>query len=275
MKFDFYKYEGTGNDFILIDNRKNRVRLNRKQIAFLCDRKFGIGADGLMLLQIKKGFDLEMKYYNSDGNESSFCGNGSRCIVSFAKKIKAIKKQEAKFIASDGVHLAKIISTAPSKNKVRVKMKDVSTIDAGQQSTISDNNNGAYYLLNTGSPHFVNFGTDVKQMDILPEAKKIRYSNLFINKGVNVNFVEKTPKGIYVRTYERGVENETLSCGTGVTAAALTSAMLEMATSQKHCNVETPGGKLTVHFNKGENASFTNVWLEGDATFVFKGQIEI
>lgn len=260
MILNFYKYQGTGNDFIIIDNRKLKLKLKTKQIADLCNRRFGIGADGLMLLQNKKGFDFEMVYFNSDGKESSFCGNGSRCIVAFAKELGVITKSETTFIATDGVHSAKI-----NKGVVSIKMRDVRNVQI-------DNNS---YLLNTGSPHYVKFQNRLKNIDIVAEGRKIRYSSKFKKEGVNVNLAEKQGKKIFVRTYERGVEDETLSCGTGVTASALASALKGISTAKTYSNITTPGGELTVRFNKEKNNSFTDVWLEGPATFVFKGEIKI
>ncbi|MBI4946728.1 MAG: diaminopimelate epimerase [Bacteroidetes bacterium] len=260
MKFAFYKYQGTGNDFILIDNRHLIVKLNTKQIAGVCQRHFGIGADGLMLLQNKKGYDFEMVYYNSDGNESSFCGNGSRCIVAFAKKLGAIKKSEATFIATDGIHTAKM-----NEDNISMKMKDVKNIEIGKN----------FYLLNTGSPHYVKFISGVRNADLVSEGKNVRYSNRFKKEGINVNLAEKNSKGIYVRTYERGVEDETLSCGTGVTASALASSIHGISTSKNHSKILTRGGELTVRFRRGKDNTFTDIWLEGPAKFVFKGEIEI
>src|SRR3990172_7166845 len=192
MKFEFYKYHGTGNDFIIVDNRKLKLKLNTAQIAHICHRRFGIGADGLLFLQNKKGYDFKMVYYNSDGNESSFCGNGSRCIVAFAKELGVIKKSETKFIATDGIHIAKI-----NGDIISIKMNDVKNIEADEN----------YYLLNTGSPHYVKFASRVKNLKIISEARKIRYSDRFCKEGVNVNFAEKNGKGVFVRTYERGVED--------------------------------------------------------------------
>ncbi len=260
MTLTFYKYQGTGNDFIIFDNRKLSVKLNMNQIGFLCDRRFGIGADGLMLLQNKKDFDFEMVYYNSDGNESSFCGNGSRCIVSFAKELGVINKTETKFIATDGIHTAKI-----NGNIISMKMNDVENIEVDNDS----------YLLNTGSPHYVKFTSGVKTADMVAEGRSIRYSDKFKKEGVNVNLAEKNGKGIYVRTYERGVEDETLSCGTGVTASALASSIQGVSTAENYSKILTRGGELTVHFHKGKNNSFTDIWLEGPATFVFKGEVKI
>src|ERR1035437_6246172 len=260
MKFEFYKYHGTGNDFILIDNRKLKVKLNMKEIAHLCHRHFGIGADGLMLLQNKKSFDFEMVYYNSDGNESSFCGNGSRCIVAFAKELSVIKKLETRFIATDGTHTAKILGDI-----ISIKMNDVTNIEVTPD----------HYYLNTGSPHYVQFTSGVKSADIVAEGRNIRYSDRFKKEGVNVNLAEKNGKGIYVRTYERGVEDETLSCGTGVTASALAASIHGVSTAENHSKILTQGGELTVRFHRGKGNSFTDIWLEGPATFVFKGEIKL
>ena len=260
MKLEFHKYHGTGNDFIIIDNRKLKLKLNTVQIAHLCHRRFGIGADGLMLLQNKKGYDFEMVYFNSDGNESSLCGNGSRCITAFAKSIGVIKKEKAKFLATDGEHEAII-----KKNVVSLHTNDVATIEVHPD----------YYYLNTGSPHYVKFTNGVKSANIISEGRGIRYSNRFKKKGVNVNFAEKNGKGIFVRTYERGVEGETLSCGTGVTASALASSIHGISTAENYCKISTLGGELLVHFHRGKGTSFTDIWLEGTATFVYKGEINL
>jgi len=260
MKVSFYKYHGTGNDFIIMDNRQKKKFLKKSSIARLCHRRFGIGADGLMLLQKKKGYDFEMLYFNSDGNESSLCGNGSRCITHFAKKVNLLKKNKAHFLANDGEHEAVVI-----KNTVRLKMNDVKEIETGTD----------YYFLQTGSPHCVKFKPEVKSADIISEAKKIRFSERFKNEGVNVNFVEKSDNGIFVRTYERGVEAETLSCGTGVTASALAAALRGVASSENHCEISTPGGELVVRFRRQNDLSFSDIWLEGPATFVYKGEIDL
>lgn len=260
MKIAFHKYHGTGNDFILIDNRLRKVKLNTKQIAHLCHRRFGIGADGLMLLQTKKGYDFEMVYYNSDGKESTFCGNGSRCIVAFAKELGVIKKTETTFIATDGVHTARM-----KGDIISMKMRDVKNIEA----------EGDHLILNTGSPHYVKFASGVKTADIVTEGRKVRYSDRFSKEGINVNFVEKNGKGVFVRTYERGVEDETFSCGTGVTASALASSLKGISTGKNDCKILTPGGELTVRFHRGNGSSFSDIWLEGPATFVFKGEVKI
>jgi diaminopimelate epimerase len=258
MKRTFYKYEGTGNDFILFDDRENLFdHTNTKLIAHLCDRRFGIGADGLMLLRNLKGYDFEMVYFNSDGNPSSMCGNGGRCISRFALDIGAVKKNEVNFMAIDGAHTAII-----GPETVKLKMNDVNEIESGAD----------FFYLSTGSPHYVKFTTNVPAMNVVSEGKKIRNSERFIKEGTNVNFVAQDNGGIFVRTYERGVEDETLSCGTGVTASALAAALKGIASSSEKCAVHTRGGNLSVHFKRDGN-HFTNVWLEGPATFVFKGEI--
>jgi diaminopimelate epimerase len=260
MKRTFYKYEGTGNDFILFDDRENSFdKNNSKLIARLCNRKFGIGADGLMLLRNIEGYDFEMVYFNSDGNPSSMCGNGGRCISRFALDIGAVKKNEVSFLAIDGKHTAII-----TQETVKLKMNDVNEIENGND----------FFYLNTGSPHYVTFSAHVHELDVFTEGKNIRNSDRFKKEGTNVNFVEKEKDGIFVRTYERGVENETLSCGTGVTACALAAAIKGIATSPEKCLVSTLGGNLSVHYKREENG-FSNVWLEGPANSVFKGEIEV
>jgi diaminopimelate epimerase len=259
MKRTFYKYEGTGNDFILFDDRENSFDTSDiKLISHLCDRRFGIGADGLMLLRNKQGYDFEMVYFNSDGNPSSMCGNGGRCISRFANDIDAVKKNEVHFLAVDGEHVAII-----GPETVKLKMNDVNEIETGIN----------FFFLSTGSPHYVKFTSHVAEMDVFGEGKKIRNSERFAKEGTNVNFVMQENGGIFVRTYERGVEDETLSCGTGVTASALAAALKGISSSPEKCLVHTRGGNLTVHFKRTEN-HFTNVWLEGPATFVFKGEID-
>lgn len=260
MKIEFYKYHGTGNDFIILDNRNNEYpNLMAKQIKRMCHRNFGIGADGLMLLGKKDGYDFEMVYYNSDGNESSMCGNGGRCLVKFASH-RGIFKSSYHFIAIDGEHDAEI----DSDGTVSLHMQNV--------NSVAYRNN--YAILNTGSPHFVRFAPDVKNIDVVFTGSEIRYSKEFEPDGLNVNFVETLSEdAIFVRTYERGVENETLSCGTGVTAAALLSAHNENGFNT--VVVKTPGGTLSVEFDKTDDQHFENIWLCGPAEFVFKGEIEI
>lgn len=259
MLLHFYKYQGTGNDFILIDNRKNEIDLTGEQIKFLCDRRFGIGADGLMLLELEPGADFKMVYFNSDGNESSMCGNGGRCISAFANKLGVINDR-AKFIAIDGIHDAVI-----HEGFVSLKMNDVKSIEKTDD----------YFFLNTGSPHYVKFVEDVNHFDVFEEGKKIRYNDRFAAEGTNVNFIEKKEDSVFVRTYERGVENETLSCGTGVTASALVAAINGVSSGKNYCKVSTLGGELRVKFDKVLESNFYNIWLEGPAEFVFEGNIEL
>jgi diaminopimelate epimerase len=258
MKLTFYKYQGTGNDFVIVDNRDNLIQLSENQIAFLCDRRFGIGGDGLMMLQTKSGYDFDMFYSNSDGRPSSMCGNGGRCLVQFAYDM-GIHKTTYLFIAVDGEHEAVI--TRPGK--VNLKMQDVNEVTAHH----------ADFILNTGSPHYIKTSLNVNAIDVFKEGRQIRYNDTFKEKGINVNFVEEKHNGISVRTYERGVENETLSCGTGVTASALVFAHNDNGFNR--IEVDTPGGHLAVEFEKLNDQQFRNIWLCGPATFVFKGEIEI
>ena len=259
MKIDFYKYHGTGNDFIIIDNRTSGTFLKKNQIIRLCDRHFGIGADGLMFIENHPFLDFHMSYYNSDGNESTMCGNGGRCLVAFAKSI-GIVSDSAIFNAIDGVHNA-IIN---SDDSISLKMKDIDDI-----KFINTN-----YLLNTGSPHYVIFDQNVSKIDVFKKGSEIRNSKEFAPSGVNVNFVEIINDELFVRTYERGVENETLSCGTGVTASAI-SAAIKLNTDKNSWKIKTIGGKLSVRFDKINSQSFTDIWLTGPAAFVFKGEIDI
>lgn len=260
MKIEFYKYQGTGNDFVILENRDHRYDdLTQKQVKEICDRRFGIGADGLMLLNKHAELDFEMKYFNADGNESSMCGNGGRCLVKFAQN-QGMHKSTYRFMAIDGIHEADI----DQRNIVRLKMKDVSKVDY----------HSGYAILNTGSPHFVKFASDVADIDVVETGHEIRYSKTFAAEGINVNFVETTDEdGIFVRTYERGVEDETLSCGTGVTASALMNAHNEKGFNR--VEVRTPGGHLSVEFNKIDDEHFDNIWLCGPAEFVYKGEIEV
>ncbi len=260
MELNFYKYQGTGNDFILFDNRNNEINaLSEATIKKLCDRKFGIGADGVMLLNIIPNYDFEMVYYNADGKPSSMCGNGGRCMVRFAKDL-GMRKETYRFLAVDGEHEA----TIDLDNTIRLKMQDVQEADL----------HATYAILNTGSPHYIKYSNDVRDIDVVHKGREIRYNKEFEEEGINVNFVENIGEySIYVRTYERGVEDETLSCGTGVTAAALMSAHHERGFNQ--VEVQTNGGHLSVEFNKTGDESFTDIFLCGPATFVFKGSINI
>lgn len=249
----FYKYQGTGNDFILIDNRDQLLNLSQQQVALLCDRRFGIGADGLMLLENEAGYDFKMVYFNSDGNESTMCGNGGRCIVAFAHMLNIIAS-EAYFLAIDGPHKAHI-----SENGiVSLQMKDVTNIEVGRD----------FSVLDTGSPHYIQWILN-EFPNIVDAGRAVRYNTTYAEEGINVNFVKKTTEGLYVRTYERGVEGETLSCGTGVTAAAIAASGTE--TGEFSTNVDTLGGKLSVSFSKIAAGVAKNVWLTGPAQMVFEG----
>ncbi len=258
MTYTFYKYQGTGNDFVMIDNRQKKINIkDTKLISFLCDRRFGIGADGLILLENHDEFDFKMVYFNADGNESSMCGNGGRCLVAFAKFLGIINK-ETTFEAIDGIHHAII-----ENDIVKLQMQDVITVEK------FDN----HVFLNTGSPHHVQLESDLENFDIKHKGAKIRYGEPYNEAGSNVNFVKKINDEVFaVRTYERGVENETLSCGTGVTAVAL--AMNYIGETEKNLiTLKTEGGDLKVSFEKN-NDSFNNVWLIGPTKKVFKGTIE-
>lgn len=257
MRLRFYKYQGTGNDFVVIDNRNQSIDLNTQQIAFLCDRRIGIGADGFMMLQHKEGYDFEMRYYNADGNIGSMCGNGARCMVAFAASL-GIFSDHTHFLAADGAHEAKLLANG----EVSLKMCDVSSIECHKD----------HCILNTGSPHYVAFREDIENMDVVHEGRNIRYNELFAEKGINVNFVENKTNNLKVRTYERGVENETLSCGTGVTAVALAHAT---DAGKYNLPVFTRGGTLHVAFTKTTEDRYTDIWLTGAATMVFKGEIDL
>jgi len=259
MTVKFQKYQGTGNDFIMIDNRYQKIKLNQSEIARLCHRKFGIGANGLIYLQEKTGYDFEMIYFNSDGNESSMCCNGGRCLIRFAKHLGLISSQ-CKFMAIDGEHEGEILND----ELVSLKMKNVDEIHLNEKAAI----------LNTGSPHYVALSDNVSKIDIIEEARKIRYSEMFAKEGININFVEqKNENTIYVRTYERGVEDETLSCGTGVVAACLATVYLKKQ-DVSEMNIETLGGKLRVKFAPAKTG-FENIFLIGPAEKVFEGMMEI
>jgi diaminopimelate epimerase len=258
MTLAFNKYQGTGNDFIIIDNRDNSFNPdNSKLINNLCDRKFGIGADGLILINRNKDFDFEMIYFNSDGFEGTMCGNGGRCAAGFAIR-SGIAGEKLSFKAIDGIH------DAVSENGlIRLKMNNVNEINL-----VNGN-----YSINTGSPHYVVFTSMLSQFEVYNEGKRIRWSKDFTPGGTNVNFVEPEINGIYVRTFERGVEDETLSCGTGVTASAIASVLSGHFVSSP-VNVRTNGGNLKVEFDV-EGQKVSNIWLCGPATFVFEGKINI
>jgi len=260
---NFSKYQGTGNDFILIDNRSEDFPISQLLIKKLCDRRFGIGADGLILLQNQETSDFKMVYFNSDGNESSMCGNGGRCISSFAAQVLNLKNKTS-FLAIDGFHEAKFLSFSDKKSTVALKMNDVVDIEKGEN----------FYYLNTGSPHYVSFQANLKEFNLIEEARKIRYSERFKKVGTNVNYLNVENDKIFLRTYERGVEDETYSCGTGATAAAIVFAMNNHQIGHQNISLYTPGGILNVEFEfDGKKAQ--NVWLIGETVKVFEGIIDL
>lgn len=254
MTIAFHKYQGTGNDFVMIDNRTGLFdRQNNELVALLCHRRFGVGADGLILIQLHPDFDFEMIYFNADGYEGSMCGNGGRCAVAFAHTL-GLFDTNTTFMATDGLHEA----TINSEGEVRLKMQEVSGIER----------NDGFTYLNTGSPHYVAFSQALKDKDVLAEGRAIRYNERFAAVGTNVNFVEKQADNtLFVRTYERGVEDETYSCGTGVTAAALTAS----TDLPSPIRIKTLGGNLQVEFEVIDNQTFKNIYLTGAAQKVFEG----
>lgn len=257
MLIPFSKYHGTGNDFIMIDNRELRLELSQNQIAQLCNRRFGIGADGLILLQIEER-TVRMVYFNSDGAPSSMCGNGGRCFVDFAQNLNVLR-DEGEFLAVDGMHPFKMADSL-----VSLKMGNVASIEE-----IGD----AVYM-DTGSPHYVTMVDEVLDIDIISDARKIRYNHRFAAKGTNVNFVEMMDGVTHIRTYERGVEDETLSCGTGATAAAIAMHHLGNV-SETDIPVKVLGGKVSVSFKPEADGSYTDIWLTGPTAHVFDGKIAL
>jgi diaminopimelate epimerase len=260
MQIEFYKYQGTGNDFVMIDNRSNFFpKDNINLIARLCDRRFGIGGDGLILLENDTETDFKMVYYNSDGNQSSMCGNGGRCLVAFAKKLNVIQDSTT-FIATDGVHHASVADNG---------IVSLQMIDVPEVKITPD-----YVFMNTGSPHHIQLVEDLEHYNVKENGASIRYGELYGKQGSNINFVKKIDETTFsLRTYERGVEDETLACGTGATAVAIAMNVLgETKANSIDLNVE--GGKLVVSFDE-KDGKFTNVFLKGPAEFVFKGTIEI
>ncbi len=256
-KIHFYKYQATGNDFVLIDNRSGNYSFTKEQIEKICDRRFGIGADGLMLIEKHPTLDFNLVYYNNDGSQS-LCGNGSRAAVIMASSLGLLNAHTT-FNAYDGPHQAELLNTGI----VRLKMNDVTTV-----KKIGDD-----YSINTGSPHHLKFVSDVKNYPVVDEGKKIRYSLTYAPKGTNVNFIQLLENNtIFVRTYERGVEDETFSCGTGVTAAAL-AASFHGYTSP--VQVKVRGGELSVEFKSGQAGTFQDVFLVGPAKMVFEGTLEL
>jgi len=258
MKILFNKYEGTGNDFIIINNINKLINKNdNKLIEFLCDRRFGIGADGLILAEESKAYDCEMIFFNSDGFPARMCGNGGRCFADYVMK-NLTGRKPVNFIAADGPHTA-----LPAGNMIDLSINDVNGIHATEHG----------YFLNTGVPHLVCFRDDIEALNIIQEARPIRFSQLYGPEGTNVNFVKITDDGLSVRTYERGVEDETFSCGTGVTASAIASVASGKIGSPD-INIKAKGGNLNVKFIfTGDGAK--EIHLTGPATYVFSGEIEV
>jgi len=258
MKTLFFKYHGAGNDFVVIDNRNNIFDAqNHKLIEDICHRRFGVGADGLMLLENAEGYDFRMKYFNSDGYEASMCGNGGRCIVAFAQKLGLISDY-TRFVASDGPHEAHI---SPD-GLVDLHMSDVKNVEA-----VADG-----YFLNTGVPHLVHFVDDLHLIDVNIEGRQLRWDARFQPDGTNVNFVKEDGNHLTVYTYERGVEAETLAFGTGITASALSAATKDQLLKGEY-HITAKGGTLSVKFRK-EGTSFVDVWLKGPAKMVFSGELD-
>jgi len=256
MLINFYKYHGAGNDFILMDNRNKDIELSDKEIQYLCHRNFGIGSDGLIFLENSKIADFKMRFYNPDGSEGMMCGNGGRCIVRFANDLEIINDRTS-FEAPDGLHQAEIVN-----ENIQLSMSEVSEI----------NKKGENLFLNTGAPHCIVFVNDVSNAAVVAEGAKIRYSNDYAPLGTNVNFVEILNEGIKIRTYERGVENETLACGTGIVASALASHK-KVFQNKNSIRVEAKGGDLEVRFDFQEGV-YKNILLIGPAKFVFKGKVD-
>jgi len=259
MQITFYKYEGTGNDFVMIDNRQEFFpKDNIELVKHLCDRRFGIGGDGLILLENETDADFKMVYYNSDGNPSSMCGNGGRCIVAFAQSLGMVQ-HKASFTAIDGLHHATIFEDGI----VSLEMGDVNEVKIYPE----------YVFLDTGSPHHVQMEVDLHHLDVKTIGSSIRYSDLYGQAGSNVNFVKQISENTFaIRTYERGVEDETLSCGTGATAVAI-AMNATGKTQEATIGINVEGGKLEVSFTKNGD-SYTDVTLIGPATFVFKGTVQ-
>jgi diaminopimelate epimerase len=261
VKLHFYKYQGAGNDFILVDNRSRHINHNNPElISGLCNRRFGIGGDGIIFLQDREVYDFEMVYYNADGQPSSMCGNGGRCIIAFAKHLGIIGN-ETNFLAVDGPHYAKI---AGSGDWVSLQMINVDNIGM----------DGDAYILNTGSPHYVKLVDNLKGKNVYRDGYTIRNNDTYRSNGINVNFVEPLDNGYFVRTFERGVEDETYACGTGVTAVALAMAKHNNQAGSINTPIKVLGGDLNIRFNY-DGKKFTNVFLDGPAVKVFEGDIEV
>lgn len=265
MKILFNKYEGAGNDFIIVKNSPPVIdHSDSKLVSRLCDRRFGIGADGLILIEECAGYDFRMVFFNSDGQPSTMCGNGARCAAHYVmNNISGFR--DIAFMVSDGAHSARHIGG----NNIEVSIRDV--------KGYSETSDGI--VLNTGVPHLVVFAENIDEADMIARGRPLRFSPAYAPEGVNVNLVEKEGEGLKVRTYERGVEEETLACGTGVTASAIAAALAgkivtnEVKTKVK-VKVKVKGGILFVSFTLIDGGA-TDIRLSGPATFVYSGEIEI
>lgn len=261
MESGFSKYHGTGNDFIMIDDRDETFPLDKQFfISHLCDRRFGIGADGLILIREHPDLDFRMVYFNADGKEGSLCGNGGRCAVAFAHKL-GMCDASTRFQAIDGIHDAELVRP----DHIRLHMPPVSGVTRHED----------HCLLDTGSPHYCIFASGLDEMDVYHSGRKIRYGKDFNEEGINVNFIQQEAEKLFVRTYERGVENETYSCGTGVVASAICAALNDKTdkTDKTAFRVRTLGGELSVTFRQKGPDTFEDIILEGPATFVFSGTL--
>ncbi|MDG1849460.1 MAG: diaminopimelate epimerase [Flavobacteriales bacterium] len=258
MKLKFSKYQGTGNDFIMVDNRHGLYPLSQTQIQQLCDRRFGIGADGLILLGNCNGADFEMIYHNADGHVGSMCGNGGRCVVAYARDLEIIK-DDCNFMAFDGLHEAICLENS----LVSLKMIDVDALKFENDA----------WVLDTGSPHLVSFKEEVREINVKEEGAKLRNSPAYVEHGINVNFVSIQSEELSLRTYERGVEDETLACGTGATASAIAAFEAGLIASES-VKVNVLGGQLEVKFKKN-NTAYHDIHLKGPAEFVFRGEVDV
>jgi len=258
LESGFSKYHGTGNDFIMIDDRNESFPLDKHLfVSHLCDRRLGIGADGLILLRNHPDLDFRMIYFNADGREGSLCGNGGRCAVAFAYKL-GMCGVTARFQATDGVHDAEVVRP----DHIRLRMQPVSVVKRYED----------HCILDTGSPHFCTFTSGLEEMDVYGSGRRIRYSEAYKEEGINVNFIQQEAENLFVRTYERGVENETYSCGTGVVASAICAALNDK-TDKTAFRIRTLGGELSVSFRRTGPDTFDDIILEGPATFVFSGTL--
>ena len=261
MTILFEKYHGAGNDFIMIDCREtDESFFTQERVKYLCDRHFGVGADGMILLLDDPSTDFRMKYFNSDGREGTMCGNGGRCIVAFVSS-KGLINSRTHFTGIDGIHEA-VINSDETVSLHMIDVKEVKKLSDG-------------YLLDTGSKHFVTVRENVADINVFEEGRHLRYQPRFGADGANINFIKPGKNNeIFIRTYERGVENETLACGTGSVASAITAYTLNRSDNSSYI-LHTQGGQLKVRFTPGDDGSFTDIWLEGPVKYVFSGEMEL